>query len=298
VQAALLCLSLAQIWAAPAAADAGAVYRREIEDWRGQRLARLQADGGWLTLAGLFWLQPGVNAFGADKANPIVLPSSAAPPHAGSFRLEAGRVTLEVLPGVPITLAGQPVTRVIALRSDAAGEPDVISLGPLTMQVIARGGRLGIRLKDLHSATRAQFKGLSWFPVRPEYRVSARFVAHAAPVSISLPTVIGGVETLPSPGSALFEIDGKPMRLDPVVETGDTQLFFVFRDSTSGRSTYGAGRFLYADPPRDGRVLLDFNKAYSPPCAFTPYATCPLPPPQNRLPIPIEAGELNAGHGH
>jgi uncharacterized protein (DUF1684 family) len=281
---------------APPGAAVPAGYRKEIEDWRAQREVKLRADGGWLTVAGLFWLAPGINRFGAAPANEILLPGHSAPARAGVFRLEAGHVTVEVLPGVPVFLAGKPVTRV-ELRSDAAGEPDVLTLGALSMQVIARGGRLGVRLKDMRSAARQTFKGLSWFPVRPQYRVSARFVPHPAPTTIAVATVIGGVETMPSPGSALFELDGKSVRLDPVLEAGETQLFFIFRDATSGRSTYGAGRFLYADPPRDGRIVLDFNKAYSPPCAFTPYATCPLPPAQNRLPSAIEAGEMTpAGH--
>lgn len=274
--------------------QAGEAYRREVETWRVERQARLKAEGGWLSLAGLYWLKPGLNRFGSERVNDLVLPARAAP-RAGTFRLEAGRVTVEALPGVPLLLAGKPITRA-ELRSDAAGAPDVVSLGDLTLQVIARGDRLGIRLKDPRSATRQGFKGLAWFPVRPEYRVSARFVAHAAPVSITVPTVLGTAETMPSPGSALFELGGKSVRLDPVLEPGETQLFFIFRDATSGESTYGGGRFLYADPPKDGQVVLDFNKAYSPPCAFTPYATCPLPPSQNRLPIAVEAGEKGAGH--
>jgi hypothetical protein len=301
VIAAVLTLWLAQ--QEPAGALPGDdAYRREIETWRADRLARLRGDGGWLTLAGLYWLKPGINRFGADRSNDLVLPARA-PPRAGTFRLEAGRVTVEALPGAPLMLAGKPITRA-ELRSDAAGAPDVVSLGDLTMQVIARGDRLGIRVKDPRSPARQGFKGLSWFPVRPQYRVNARFVAHAAPVSIAVPTVIGTTETMPSPGSALFELAGKSVRLDPVLEPGETQLFFIFRDATSGRSTYGGGRFLYADPPRnpgkDGRIVLDFNKAYSPPCAFTPYATCPLPPSQNRLPIAVEAGEMHdsAGAGH
>jgi uncharacterized protein (DUF1684 family) len=290
-------VAVVTLWLAqqlPPVTATGDAYRREIETWRAERQARLQSDGGWLSVAGLYWLAPGMNRFGSDRSNQLVLPARA-PPRAGSFRLESGRVTVEAIPGVTLTLAGKPIARA-ELRSDAAGPPDVVSLGDLTMQVIARGDRLGIRLKDPRSPARQNFKGLSWFPVRPEYRVSARFVAHPAPVSITVPTVIGTAESMPSPGSALFEIGGKSLRLDPVLEAGETQLFFIFRDATSGQSTYGGGRFLYADPPKDGRVVLDFNKASSPPCAFTPYATCPLPPSQNRLPIAVEAGELGAGH--
>jgi len=300
VLAALLTtLCLAQQVPAGPTADS---HRREVEAWRAERLARLRGEGGWLSLAGLYWLKPGANRFGADRANDLVLPARV-PARAGSFRLESGRVTVEALPGTPLMLAGKPITRA-ELRSDAAGDPDVVALGDLTMQVIARGERLGIRVKDPQSPARQGFKGLSWFPVRPDYKVSARFVPHPAPVSIAVPTVIGTTETMPSPGSALFELGGQSMRLDPVLEPGEARLFFIFRDATSGRSTYGGGRFLYADPPKEkhGSIVLDFNKAYSPPCAFTPYATCPLPPAQNRLPIAIEAGEKApapaAGAGH
>ena len=269
-----------------------AAYQQEIETWRAQRLARLKADGGWLTLAGLFWLKPGRNGFGADPSNEIVLPAHRAPPRAGVFRLDAGRVTVEVLAGVPVTVAGKPITRA-TLHSDAAGEPDVLRLAALSLQIIARGDRLGVRVKDLQSPTRQQFKAPAWYPVRPAYRVSARFVAHAAATTITVPSVIGIAEPMLSPGSALFELGGRELRLDPVLEPGETQLFFIFRDATSGRGSYGGGRFLYADPPKDGRIVLDFNKAYSPPCAFTPYATCPLPPAQNRLAVAIEAGEMS-----
>jgi uncharacterized protein (DUF1684 family) len=272
-----------------------AVYRKEVETWRREREERLKADGGWLTVAGLFWLEPGVNRFGAAASNDIVLPSPA-PPQAGSFVLESGRITVDVAPGVPVTLGGNLVTR-MQLRSDADGAaPDVLALGALTFQVIERGGRLAVRLKDANSAARRSFKGLTWYPVKAEYRVTAQFTPYDKPIAITVPSIIGVAEPMMSPGFASFELAGHRLRLDPVSEPGETRLFFVIRDATSGRATYGGGRFLYADPPRDGRIVLDFNEAYSPPCAFTPYATCPLPPPQNRLPISVEAGEKTPEH--
>jgi uncharacterized protein (DUF1684 family) len=267
-------------------------YLREVDSWREQRLVRLKADGGWLTLAGLAWLKPGVNRFGSDPTNEVVLPSHGAAAHLGQFVLDSGQVTVDVAPGAGITLAGKAVTRTV-LRTDANGDPDVLVLGPLTMQIIARGERFGVRIKDNESESRLKLHGLRWYPVKPEYRVTARFVAHGKPTTIPIPSIIGVTEAMPSPGRVTFELGGKTVSLDPVLEPGDERLFFIFRDATSGHATYGAGRFLYADPPKDGRVILDFNKAYSPPCAFTPYATCPLPPPQNRLPLPIEAGEMN-----
>jgi uncharacterized protein (DUF1684 family) len=285
-----------------AVATAGAVdpaYVQEIESWRRERLARLTADGGWLTVAGLVWLKPGANTFGADSANDIVLPAHSSPPRAGAFVLEQGHVRAEVRPGAVVTLGGKPVTKV-DLRSDAgAAVPDVLSLGATTLQIIDRGGRLGVRVKDSKSEARARFKGLRYFPIDPRYRVVATFVPNAKPVSIKVPNVLGMVESMPSPGSASFTIPGAPavpLRLDAVLEPGETQLFFIFRDQTAGKTTYGAGRFLYAEPPVNGKVVLDFNRAYSPPCAFTAYATCPMPPANNKLPVAIEAGEMFAGH--
>jgi len=286
--------------AVAAASAADPAYVREIETWRRERLQRLTADGGWLTVAGLVWLAPGANTFGADGANAVVLPAHSAPPRAGTFVLEKGRVRVEVHAGVPVTLGGKPVTRT-ELRSDVGSTaPDVLSLGALTMQIIDRGGRLGVRVKDMKSAARASFKGLQYFPVDPRYRVVATFVPNAKPVTLKVPNVLGMVEAMPSPGSASFTIPGlataQPLRLDAVLEPGETQLFFIFRDQTAGKTTYGAGRFLYADPPVDGKIVLDFNRAYSPPCAFTAYATCPMPTEANKLPVAIEAGEKFAGH--
>jgi uncharacterized protein (DUF1684 family) len=286
--------------AAVAAGSADPAYVRQIESWRRERLQRLTADGGWLTVAGLFWLKPGANSFGADAANDIVLPAHSAPARAGAFVLEKGQVRIEVRPDAAVTLGGKAVTRT-NLRSDKDGAaPDVLSLGALTLQIIDRGGRLGVRLKDMKSPARAEFKGLQYFPIDPRFRIVATFVPNAKPVSIDVPNVLGMVESMPSPGTAAFTIPGvpsdKPLMLAAVLEPGETQLFFIFRDQTAAKTTYGAGRFLYADPPVDGKVVLDFNRAYSPPCAFTAHATCPMPPANNRLPVPIEAGEKFAGH--
>jgi uncharacterized protein (DUF1684 family) len=271
-------------------------YQQGIEAWRQERGDRLTADGGWLTVVGLFWLKPGPNHFGADLSNEIVLPAHSSPGRAGTFVMEGGRVTVDVAAGIPVVMGGKRVTRT-ALRSDAGGiEPDVLTLGALTMQVIDREGRLAIRLKDMRSPARKAFKGLRYFPVNLEYRVTGRFTPHPAPVMLSVPVVTGGRRSMSSPGYVEFEIAGKTLRLDPVIEPGEKRLFFIFRDQTSGRKTYGGGRFLYADPPKDGRVVLDFNRAFTPPCAFTAFATCPLALEQNRLRVPIEAGEMQGGH--
>jgi uncharacterized protein (DUF1684 family) len=286
--------------AAMAAADVRTpdlAYRADIDKWRADREARLKSDGGWLQVVGLFWLKDGANAFGTDAGNAIVLPAGSGPGRAGVFELRGGKTTVRLEPGVEATVDGQPVTA-RELRPDVPGPADVLKLGPrLTLHVIERGGRYGIRLKDRESALLKDFAGLRWFPVQEDYRVEARFVPYASPKKIPVPNVLGQVEELPSPGYAAFTIGGREVRLDPVLEEpGATELFFIFRDQTTGQQTYPAGRFLYAPMPEDGRVTLDFNKAYSPPCAFTPYATCPLPPKQNRLPVRIEAGEMHSGH--
>jgi uncharacterized protein (DUF1684 family) len=277
------------------AAGADESYREEIQAWRARREASLKAEGGWLSVAGLFWLKDGPNRFGTDPKADIVLPAGSAPSRAGVFELAAGKVTVTFEREAEATLEGQPVTRA-ELRPDASGSPDVVSLGRLTLLVIERGGRLGIRLKDRESPLRKTFTGLRWFEVKEEYRVAARYVSYPEPKSIKVPNILGQSEAMPSLGYAVFERDGQEVRLEGVLEEKDArQLFFIVRDQTSGKETYPAGRFLYADLPKDGRIVLDFNKAYNPPCAFTPYATCPLPPPQNWMPVRIEAGELSYG---
>lgn len=289
LSAAILLLSFG-----PAPAEEGG-YRDQVERWRAQREERLKADGGWLTVTGLFWLHEGVNTFGSAPANEIVLPPGA-PAHAGAFELRQGKVALRLQAGVSATVQGQPVTE-RELKGDGSGSPDVVSLGRLTLHVIERGRRFGIRLKDMDSAARREFKGLSWFPVDESYRVTARFVSYALPRSLAIPNILGEVEMMRSPGYAEFTLQGKPQRLEPVLESPEAlELFFIFRDQTAGKETYPAGRFLYAALPRDGTLVLDFNKAYSPPCAFTRFATCPLPPKGNRLEVRVAAGERSHGH--
>ena len=274
-----------------AAAAASTPYVAEIEQWRAKREERLKADGGWLTVTGLFWLKDGANTLGSAPGSTIVLPASA-PAKTAVIEFAKGKASIRVEPGVAVTSGGKPVTA-MELRADtASGGPDTLVLGPLSMQVIERGGRYGIRLRDNEARQRREFAGLRWYPVSDAHRVVARFVPHPAAKTIPIANVLGQEEQQPSPGTAVFTIAGKEVRLDPILESPDaTQLFFIFRDATAPRDTYPAGRYLYTDLPKDGTVTLDFNKAYSPPCAFTAYATCPLPPKQNRLAVRIEAGE-------
>jgi uncharacterized protein (DUF1684 family) len=264
-------------------------YRAQIEKWRAEREAELKADDGWLTLAGLFWLKEGENRIGSDATNDIVLPGGAAPARLGVMEFHDGKVTLRVTGAANVLLNDKPVTTA-ELQSDVRQKPDVLRLGGLSFHVIKRGARYGMRVKDLNSRARREFKGRRWYPVNESYRVTADFVAYDKPREIDIINKLGDVIQMTSPGYVLFKLNGSDYRFDALDEDG--KLFFVFGDRTNGKATYGAGRFLYADAAKDGKVILDFNQAVSPPCAFTPFATCPLPPRQNRLTVAIEAGEL------
>lgn len=276
-----------------------AALEEEVRTWRQEREARLRQDDGWLTLAGLYWLEEGESSFGSSPDNDLVFPAKA-PERIGTFRLENGRVSVAVEPGVPVTHDGAPVTEMaLAAETDGGAEPDVLTLGSFTFFVIERAGRMGVRLKDREHPALARFTGLDYFPIGPEWRLTARFEPYDPPKTIRVPNIIGSEFEETSPGAVVFEIDGEEFRLEPTGEPGG-ELFLVFGDASNGSETYNGGRFLVADAPDDGRVVLDFNKAYNPPCVFSPYATCPLPPRQNRLPVSIRAGEkmYAAAAGH
>jgi hypothetical protein len=253
-------------------------YQSEIAKWRSDRETGLKRDGGWLTVTGLFWLHPGSNQIGAGSSNDIVLPSG--PAHAGVFEVRDGKVWAKVNGGAR------------ELRPDT---DDLLQIDRVRLYAIRRGDRLGIRMKDPDSRFRREFRGLEYFPPREDYRITAKFVAE--PRKIPIANIVGQTEPEDSPGYVVFQINGRSLRLYPVLDEPDSKsLFFIFRDETAAKETYGAGRFLDTDLPKDGKVVLDFNKAYNPPCAFTPFATCPLPPAENRLPVRIEAGEKKYGH--
>ncbi len=261
---------------ASAAWPAADAYVAEIEAWRREREKRLAADDGWLTVAGLFWLKEGPNSFGTDPSCDIVLPAGSAPPRAGLFEHSGGRTLLR--------WADRPAEPV-EMRPDET----IVPFGDLSFQVIRRGSRYGVRLRDKNSRYRREFAGLKWYPVKAAWRVTARLVPYPEPRKLRVGSTIGEPQEFDAPGYLDFELEGRRLRLEPAQAGGE--LFILFRDLTSGKTTYPAGRFLYASPANDGTVVLDFNKAYSPPCAFTPYTTCPLPPRQNHLPVAIEAGE-------
>jgi uncharacterized protein (DUF1684 family) len=281
---ALVALSLS---AAPASEDVGATTRA----WKERRLARLQADDGWLTLVGLGWLKEGASSSGSNGKAAVVFPEGA-PKDVGTFSRSGSKVTFQPAAGVAVTRDGKPFPGgQVQTDDEGRAKPDILEVGRFRFQLIARGTRIGVRIKDPEARARKEFKGIPMYPPSERWRIVARWEPADPPVQIAVPNVLGEVEQSPSPGTAVFTLDGKQYRLTPVLEVGETDLFFVFADQTNRTETYGAGRFLYAEPAKNGTVVLDFNRSYNPPCAFSAFATCPLPPKQNRLALRVEAGE-------
>ena len=289
---------LAALTLFPAVAVPADDFQKTEDAWRQKRHERLASPSGWLTLVGLSWLQPGDNAFGSDPASAVPLPEGKAPKRAGVLTLTNGTVRVKAAADSGVMLDGKPVGERV-LGDDTAEKTDVLQLGDLSFFVIRRGERFGVRVKDANNPLRTGFKGIDYFAADPRWRIEGTFAPYGAPRKVEIPTVLGTSETMEAPGVVTFAIDGKTYTLEPVVEDpSDPMLWFIFKDATSAKETYGAGRFLYAAMPKDGKVVLDFNQAYNPPCAFTPYATCPLPPKSNWLPVRVEAGEKNFAPGH
>ncbi len=271
-------------------------YTRQIETWRAQRVERLQAPTGWLALIGLHWLKDGNNTVGSAKDNDVVL--AKGPPHLGAIVLKDGKatITLDVKSGA--TIDGKPAQSG-ELLDDTHDKPTTIAFGSVSFYLIDRSGKKGLRVKDTAAETRTNFVGIDSFPIDPSWRIEAKWEAFKPAHSLEIPTVLGTVDKMPVPGKATFTRGGKTYTLLPVIEDPKAdEVWFIFADRTSGKETYGAARFLYAPMPRDGKVVIDFNKAYNPPCAFTPYATCPLAPPENRLDLAVTAGEKKYRGSH
>lgn len=271
-------------------------YLAEIEQWHSKRIERLKGDNSWLNLAGLFWLKEGENKFGSASSNDLIFPKDKSPDFIGTLILKDSIVSIKVAEGINVTANDMPVTE-LQLKDDLSNEPTVLKLGSLKWYAIKRGDRFGIRLRDLESDLVKNFTGIDRFPVNDKWRISASFVPFEKPKIISIPTIIGTPDKMICRGQLHFKIDGKDYTILPVDEDGN--LFIIFADETNGEETYGAGRFVYADPPDStGKVIIDFNKAYNPPCIFTPFATCPLPPKENVIRTKITAGEKLWGKGH
>jgi len=278
--------------ASPSAVDPA--YLQSFEKWKGDLVADLKQE--WLPLAGLFWLKPGENSFGTDPRNAVVFPKG--PAHAGSFNLHGKTVTASFAPGANAIIAGKPATTA-ELQPDTTGNPTVVELGNLRLHVIVRGERIGIRLKDLESDAVRQYHGPQFFPLDLSYRVTAIWLPSDGKQTVDVPNVLGDVSATPIAGTAVFKINGQELRLTDLGGDAASGLFFVFSDPTSKTDTYPGGRFLKTGPVTNGTVVLDFNRAYNPPCAVTPYATCPLAPRENRLSVAIPAGEeYDHKHGH
>jgi uncharacterized protein (DUF1684 family) len=283
--------AMALVWGSFASATDPATERAAIEQWQAGRLASLTSETGWLTLAGLFWLQDGAHSFGSAASNSIRLYNAALAPTAGSFVKSGDNVRFVARTGSGVTHDGKPVTT-LALVPDSRGEPTVLASGTVSFFVIERGGKYGIRVRDKANPHRTHFSGLQYFPISADWALDAHFEPYEPHHHIPITNILGMEENMDSPGALVFRKDGHEWRLDTVLEEPDAkELFVMFADATSGKETYGAGRFMYLPLPQNGTVPLDFNKAYNPPCAFNDFATCPLPPYQNRLALRVDAGE-------
>jgi uncharacterized protein len=277
------------------ASDANSAgYQKDYAQWKSELTDDLKKN--WLTVVGLFWLKDGSNRVGGDHKLEVPLPEGKVPAQVGTVEFHGGKAVFKAAPGANVTSDKKPVTT-IELQPDVSGKPTILNIGDIYMYLIQRGNRYAMRVKDSHSSFLADFKGPVFFPVSQNYIVNAKFVPYDKPRKVAVPTVIGQNAEMDSPGYVEFTLNGQPQHLQALTE-GTKDLFFIIKDQTSGQGTYPAGRFLYSDPPKEGKVELDFNRAYNPPCAWTPYATCPLPPKENYITTKVAAGEKFQGHHH
>jgi hypothetical protein len=275
--------------------DTDPVYAAEITKWHNGRIENLKKENGWLNLAGLFWLKKGENSFGSDKSNDIIFPQDA-PAQIGKIIVDESGIRFLGTDNVEVTVNGNKVKDTL-LQTDISGHPSVMMTGSYKWFIIKRGEKLGIRLRDLNSPLVKNFAGIETFDIDKGWRIEATYRKFPAPKIIKVPTILGTIEDNKVDGELTFSKDGKNYSLIPVVEDGS--YFLIFADETNGEETYGSGRFLYTTfPDLTGKVILDFNKAYNPPCSFTKYATCPLPPKENYLHLKVTAGEKKYGEEH
>lgn len=269
-----------------------AEYIEEINNWHAKRIENLKKENGWLNLVGLYWLNEGTNTFGSNKENNLVFPTNA-PEYIGLFIKKDSIVTFISNQNTSIFSNGEKIDK-IDMRSDIGGDPTILETGSLRWFLIKRGDKYGIRLRDLEAKLLTDFEGIDRYPTNDHWKIKGRFIPYETAEKIEIPTILGTIENELSPGKIEFDWEDKEYNISPI-QAGN-RLFIVFADLTSGDETYGAGRFLYIDAPdSNNNVVIDFNKAYNPPCAFTKYATCPLPPESNKLRIRITAGEKKFG---
>jgi uncharacterized protein len=265
-------------------------HLEHLQRWQAARHTELTDPDGWLSLAGLFWLKPGSNSFGAAPDNDLQFPEGKADAHLGWFWLDDDQVWVEVLPGADVRLEGQPVSQ-MRLEDDLTGRVTILAHNTLSWYIIRRGEQIGVRLRDRESLYLQHFSGVECFEIDPAWCVEATFEPYDPPREFLVPTVLGTVDHKESLGALVFEIEGVRYQLDVTSMIID-EFVVVFADATTGKETYGGGRFLRVDPVDEkGRTRIDFNTAYNPPCAFTPYATCPRPTQENKLPLRVAAGE-------
>ena len=266
-------------------------YAESIQQWRNEYAQRLVSPDGWLAITGLFWLEEGENRMGSDPSNRVVLPPGSAPSFAGIFTLHEDEIILQAEDGVEMATNDQPISTTRIVITDY-GSSGWILLNDLKISVIQRGTHYGVRVYDQNHPALKKPVALDWYPVKEKYRIAARFVPLEQPYTLSIVNILGDIVEEPCSGFAEFTVEGKTCRLFALpIEDGD-RLWFLFLDATSRDTTYPGGRFLTSAGPQEGQVVLDFNKAHNPPCAYTAFATCPLPPAVNRLLIPVKAGEL------
>ena len=271
-------------------------YTKEILQWRQARIERLTKPDGWLSLVGLAWLKEGRNSLGSAKDNDVIIES--APAHLGTIVLSGGKATIALDANSGATIDGAAKLE-SELLDDTHEKPTTVEFGTTSLYVHKSADKFALRIKDSEAPTRKHFLGIDYFDIDPSWRVEAKWEAYDPPHEVEEGNIIGQTDKVVVPGAAVFEHAGQTFRVEPVIETpGDTELFLVFADQTSGKETSGAARFVYTEPPKNGKVVIDFNKAYNPPCAFTPYATCPLPTAQNRLKTRVTAGEKKYRGSH
>ena len=270
-------------------------YRQTIDDWRRERDETIRKDNSWLSLAGLFWLKLGKNQFGSNPANEIQLPARV-PPVIGQIEYNGRSVTLRTDSGQKV-MVGDALTEFAILEPDIAENPSFIKLEGIQMVVIQRGNRMGVRLWDNLNERRASFPARTWYDIEESFRVPAAFTPYDRPKMAYFPDLTGERAEYPVEGYVTFDLGGTAHRLD-INKEDDGTLFLRFWDPTSQTETYPTGRYLIADVEPDGKIFLDFNKAYNPPCAFTDFATCVFAPEQNRLSLSITAGETYPSGQH
>lgn len=268
-------------------------YVAEIKEWQQKRNAYQVSEEGWVNLSGLFWLKEGINTFGSGANNDLVFPEGRIAERGGFMLLKQDVVTIEAAPGVEIMLNDTMRSSGVVYHPDSARV--TVAHGSLRWFVIKRDDKYGVRLRDFENPLLKSFTPIEYFPIDPKWRIEGRIAWADSSRTIEITNVLGQTGQQRSVGTLVFEYEGKEYTLDALDEGGD-EFFIIFGDETNARETYGAGRYMYVPVPKEGdRVIIDFNKAYNPPCAFTEFATCPLPPKQNVLPFAIPAGEKNYG---